>query len=163
VIHRSRGSRLALVALLASAGCSSTDTTSVHSDLAIFVGESAPAAAGADWILLDAEIQGDMLAIELQYAGGCALHDFRLLAVDGWIDLPTQGPTPTVAVPLRIAHDDHGDRCEAAIVEALRFHLGPLRDAYRRDRGPGPARLLLRVPVRQGAGEFVELAWELVG
>ena len=152
---------LALVSLLAAVGCSSVDTTEVQSDQPIRLGSSAGGAwAGADWILIRAAIENDTLAVELQYSGGCALHDFWVV-VDGFVDVPDEGPTPTVAVPLRIAHDDRGDACEAALVEPLRFGLAPLRDAYRAARGAGPARLLLRVPVRQGATEVVVLDWTI--
>ena len=146
---------------LATSACDVAQITSADSADVVPVREGDTGWPDADWTLLDASLDGDILTVRLQYPGGCAIHEFDLLAVGGWIDLPDAGPTPTVAMELRIAHDDHGDRCEALLTEVLRFDLSPLRAAYRRDRGTGPARVILRLPVAQGATDTVSLDWML--
>ena len=62
-------------------------------------------------------IQGDCLEISVAYGGGCRNHDFFLSL------LPAMGPFPV----LTLAHDAHGDICEAWITDALSFDITSLR------------------------------------
>jgi hypothetical protein len=97
------------------------------------------------WDLVEGTLEGDTLRLEVRYSGGCVEHDFRLVAIEDWIDLPTAGPIPTREVPVLLSHEDHDDACDAIVGDTLRFGLGPLREAYRDRWGTGPARILLRL------------------
>jgi hypothetical protein len=77
-----------------------------------------------------AVLDGDELVLTVEHGGGCAEHDFALYA-GGFRE---SEPVQTV---LHLAHDAHGDPCRALLRRELRFHLGPLRDAYRRSYGRG--------------------------
>jgi len=74
--------------------------------------------------LLGARIEGDRLALDVAYGGGCAEHDFA-------------GFTPEVNIaifPPQIAvfvvHDGNGDMCEAYIREAVELDISTLLDAF---------------------------------
>jgi hypothetical protein len=77
-------------------------------------------------------VSGDVLSVSVSFSGGCREHEIQAVAWGGWM----QSSPPQVRVFL--AHDDHGDACEAWITEALRFGLGPLKDAYRDAFGSAP-------------------------
>ncbi len=70
-------------------------------------------------------IEGDVLSLAVQYGGGCADHDFGLVASDGWLE------SHPVQAGLVVVHDAHGDLCRALINNTLRFNLTPLREEYR--------------------------------
>lgn len=107
-----------------------------------------------DWSLREAAVDGDTVTLEIEHAGGCREHRYWLVAVEGFTELPTQGPIPTFEVPVRLAHDDGGDPCEALLRATLDFGLAPLEAAFREESGStGPAMILLRVPEGQGAPE----------
>jgi len=62
-------------------------------------------------------IEGNCLVVDVNYSGGCEPHDFFLSL------LPTMGPLPVVT----LAHNAHGDLCEAWIHERRSFDLSPLQ------------------------------------
>lgn len=103
------------------------------------------------WALDQATLVDGDLELEIAYSGGCRTHELWLLAVDGFHVLPTAGPTPTVSVPIFLAHDAHDDLCEAWITRTERFGLDPLRAAFRDRFGDAPGRIILRVPQGQGS------------
>ena len=113
----------------------------------------------APWGLMEASVQNDTLVVTIQHGGGCAEHRYWLLATDGFTELPTAGPVPTVSVPLRIAHDDGGDACEALLSPTLRWSLDPLREAYRSEFGPGAVVMTLPLPEGQGSTSERSLSW----
>ena len=84
----------------------------------------------------------DALTLVVSYSGGCARHDFTLVA-----DSRFEASDPPRLV-LFLVHDANGDRCEAYPTEAYRFDLAPVRALYERayGRGGGVVRLLLRGP-----------------
>ena len=65
------------------------------------------------YTLHQAEIEGDVLKLVVGYSGGCEEHEFGLWATRAFNkSLPPQHP-------LKLAHDAHGDACEAYIREEL--------------------------------------------
>ena len=78
-------------------------------------------------------IVGDTLTIAVSYGGGCEDHDFTLVASNAFAE--------SHPVQLRgiVAHDAHGDRCRAYLIEDYAFDLTPIKTlyqaAYQQDAG----------------------------
>lgn len=96
--------------------------------------------------ILAARVQAGVLEVEVEWGGGCAPHDVDAVAWTGWME------SNPVQVGVALAHDAHGDACKALLRRTLRFDLEPLRTAYGRAYGPGPATLALRLGVASGGG-----------
>lgn len=109
-----------------------------------------------DWQRHSARIDDARLHLTVTYGGGCRAHHFWLVAVGDWHVLPSSGPTPRLTIPVLVAHDAHGDPCEALVTRDLTFDLEPLRTAYREDFDTfGPATILLQIPMGQGSPDSV--------
>lgn len=108
-----------------------------------------------DWDFMDAAVLDEGLELTVAYGGGCRSHELWLLAVDGFQSLPDAGPTPTVSVPLLLAHDAHDDPCDAYLTRTDTFDLRPVRAAFRDGGGHDPARIILRIPAGQGSADTV--------
>lgn len=83
--------------------------------------------------IVEAEIVGDVLRLQVTHGGGCRDHAFSLYGGGAWME------SAPVQTTVTLAHDARGDPCRAVVGRELRFDLTPLRDAYRRaygDRGP---------------------------
>jgi len=76
-------------------------------------------------------IEGDRLRFLVEYGGGCAAHDFKLVAWGGWME---SFPVQTRAF---LSHDDKNDPCDAIITRELGFDLRPLKWAYEDSYGVG--------------------------
>ena len=97
-----------------------------------------PHVLGQDpFVLNDAAIAGDTLSLDLSYAGGCARHEFTLVASELFRE------SDPVQLPLTLAHDANGDSCEAWLTQDYEFDLSVLRDRYRQAYGDGPGRIVL--------------------
>jgi hypothetical protein len=66
---------------------------------------------------------GNLLFLDVSFAGGCEPHTFQLCYR---VDDPSE---PTLA-GLFLTHDAHGDTCEAYLTESLRFDLGTVDAAF---------------------------------
>ncbi|MCA9693833.1 MAG: hypothetical protein KC636_29875 [Myxococcales bacterium] len=87
-----------------------------------------------DLVTIDAAvINGDDLELMIGYGGGCEEHDFGLC----WDGLFLESNPVQAGVTL--AHDGHGDACEAYLMEMITIDLSPLKaawiDAYNQDSG----------------------------
>lgn len=92
---------------------------------------------GADTEILFAEIEGDVLKLEVQYAGGCSEHEFALYLGSEFLESnPVQSET-------LLSHITE-DTCEQLIVDNLRFDLLPIREFYRRSYGETSSGIILR-------------------
>lgn len=69
-------------------------------------------------------IEGDILAVQVRYSGGCATHDFVLLDTG----IATRSIPPQHR--LHLVHDAHGDACEAYLTRDLFFDISPLKKVY---------------------------------
>ena len=153
--------RLALVGALAALGivggvvsCDGDPTLpDPGGEIIVAFGEPLDRWPADGWDFDDAVVVDDSLRLTISYAGGCRTHELWLLAVDGFVMLPDAGLSPTVAVPLRVAHDAHGDPCEAYITRTETFGLDPLHAAFRDRYGDIPGRIILRIPVGQGSAD----------
>jgi len=91
--------------------------------------------------IVSAAVEGDSLALEVRYGGGCEEHGFALYASDAFME------SEPVQVGVTLAHDAKGDPCRALLTRDLKFDLAPLREAYRRQyRRNGTIVLQLRSP-----------------
>jgi hypothetical protein len=105
------------------------------------------------WDFQAAELHDGSLHLTVAFGGGCRTHRLWLLAIDGFRTLRDAGPTPTVAVPIRLAHDADNDPCDAYVTRTEAFDLDPLRQAFRQQIASGPGRILLRIPRGQGSAD----------
>lgn len=79
--------------------------------------------------LRSAEIEGDLLRVQVQYAGGCATHAFTLLISPIFME------SYPVQMISSLAHDAKGDACRALVRSTLLFDLSPIKDMYRQSYG----------------------------
>ena len=90
-----------------------------------------------DFTLQGASVEGDTLALQVGYSGGCEPHQFSLHWAPLWLEsLPVQ-------TSLWLTHEANDDACEAFITETLRFDLTPLRDQWHQSYGPGAGTIVL--------------------
>ena len=85
-----------------------------------------------DWATIDeVSLQGDLLELAVHFSGGCATHDFNLVAWGGWMEsFPVQ-------IQTLLSHDGKDDPCDAVVTERLTFDLRPLQKAYEESYGVG--------------------------
>ena len=140
------------VLLLGAAALAACGEGGLDTPVAVSVNDVPPAgpragavvfsAARARWgqdpfVLNDAAIAGDTLSLNLSYAGGCARHEFTLVASESFRE------SDPVQLPLSLAHDANGDSCEAWLTQDYEFDLTLLRDRYRQSYGAGSGRIVL--------------------
>ncbi len=70
-------------------------------------------------------IEDDMLTLTVSYSGGCASHDFTLVADDEFRE-----ELDSVYLEVSVAHNANGDSCEAYLTEAYDFDLEPIKMLY---------------------------------
>ena len=129
-----------LVVLLA--GCGSLSPSQPTEQPALVLVGSGPATERMDPAeILTAELQGDLLRLQLRYGGGCATHDFSLLHSGVFLEsFPVQ-------THLTLAHDAHGDPCRALLSTRVEFDLTPLKRSFQKSYGErGTIVLHLRPP-----------------
>jgi hypothetical protein len=95
--------------------------------------------------LIEAEIEGDTLGMQVGYGGGCRVHKFELLISGEFME---SDPVQTVAV---LEHDSGDDPCDAYIMTWLFADLSPLRRAWQASyqQQAGEIVLHLEVPASQ--------------
>lgn len=83
--------------------------------------------------IMSAAIKGDVLFLSIGYGGGCQTHDFGLCWDGAFAE------SDPVQTKLALAHDGHGDACEAYITEEKQLELIALKkawqDAYQQQSG----------------------------
>ena len=86
-----------------------------------------------------AAIAGDVLTLEVSYAGGCRDHVFELLSSD------TFQESAPVELGMVLFHNAGDDPCEAWLTEQLRFDLSPIRELFRTVYGVDSGVVILRL------------------
>lgn len=84
-------------------------------------------------------LDGDSLAVEVSYSGGCADHQFGLCWDAAFLE------SEPVQVHTFISHESHDDKCQAVPSEQLTFDLVPLRDAWHASYGAGPGEITMHI------------------
>lgn len=111
-----------------------------HSAQQIIWGQSAYDDASRDpYVINRYEINDDILKVEVSFGGGCAAHDFTLIALPGFME------SSPVAANVLLSHNANHDVCEAWLTEALRFDLSSLKEEWQEtyDQESGAIRILL--------------------
>lgn len=75
----------------------------------------------------------------MRYGGGCAQHDFVLVASRAFI---TSHPIQAATL---LSQNGKADLCKALITEVRRFDLSPLRTVYRQAYGAPSGTLVLNL------------------
>lgn len=87
-----------------------------------------PSPAPRDELALSGvEIQGHTLVASVMHGGGCKEHTYELL----WNGTFQKAADGTARAELVLAHDAHGDRCEALLNRSPSFDLTPLQQRWR--------------------------------
>jgi hypothetical protein len=92
-----------------------------------------------DYTFQAMRLSGDTLDVDVSFGGGCRAHEFALSVHRVFME------SHPVQVRARLAHDANGDPCRALLHRTLRFDLAPLRTAYQRAYGAGPATIVIHV------------------
>ena len=107
-------------------------------------GEAAPA------------IEDDTLTLTVSYSGGCARHDFTLVAHDEFRE------SDPVELDVFLAHEANDDRCEAYPTEAYEFDLTPVRTLHQGTYGTDAGAILLRFHGQDVPEEFSVVDFSLM-
>lgn len=99
--------------------------------------------------VMKATLDAPILTVEVRYGGGCARHDFDLVALPGWRE------SWPVQVDVDLAHEGHDDPCDALPTQAVRFDLTALRESYVEAYGAGPGAVALHLGPASGGARTV--------
>ena len=149
-VARGTASAVVLLGLLAAPGCREFALEPDVRDANVVVAD------GRDWgndsyVVNSAVLNGDRMAIEVSFAGGCRDHVFTLVISQSFRE------SDPVQLPAVLAHEANGDACEAWLTESHVFDLALVRTRYRQFYGSGPGRVVLLiegVPGEQFLYEF---------
>ncbi|MDE0449201.1 MAG: hypothetical protein OXH96_21240 [Spirochaetaceae bacterium] len=92
-----------------------------------------------------AAVDGDVLAIEVSYAGGCRNHEFLLRASRSF-----QVVSGSVRLEIALIHNANEDPCEAFLTEQFRFDLDPVKRLYRQTYSQETGTVYLRLDGHAG-------------
>jgi len=91
---------------------------------------------GSNTDILLAEIDGDVLNLEVQYSGGCSDHEFTLYVSNDFMESnPVQSETV-------LSHIEQ-DPCDSVVTDDISFDLLPIREFYRRSYGEDSSGIIL--------------------
>jgi|TARA_B100000795_G_C22722834_1_gene408201 hypothetical protein len=74
--------------------------------------------------ILDCNLKGDVLEINVKYSGGCEDHSFNLVFDEMW----KKSMPPKVS--LYLEHKDGDDLCKSNIKKTVRFNIKKLKKHY---------------------------------
>lgn len=124
-LHPLRALRMLPLLGLLLGGCADPLRTTAARDAVELLPGSGSATTRADPVdVVSVQLEGDEIALHLRFGGGCAEHDFALRHAGAFM-----GSEP-VQTNLTLAHDAHGDMCEALLHREIRFDLSPVKQAY---------------------------------
>ena len=84
-------------------------------------------------------IENDTLTVTMSYSGGCEAHDVTLVAFPSDV-FPESYP---VHLDVTLAHNAHGDACEAYLTETYAFDLTPIKARYQEVYMGDPGTIIL--------------------
>ena len=101
------------------------DSTSV---LSITIGSNEVLTGFSDpYKILNAEVKGNELWLELSYGGGCREHEFKLVFNGTPVKRKDQETNISGLVSLNLGHNGNQDACRSIVRQNLRFDLKSLQ------------------------------------
>ena len=91
------------------------------------------------YVLNDATITDDTLTLNVSYSGGCATHEFTLIAADSFVE------SSPVEMDISVRHNANGDRCRSIITEDRCFNLTPIKTLYQETYQQEAGTIILRL------------------
>lgn len=76
------------------------------------------------YVLNEVTVNGDTLALNVSYGGGCELHEFTLVISGSFVD------AEPVELRVVLAHNANNDSCEAFLTEEYTFDLDVIKTRY---------------------------------
>lgn len=104
---------------------SSTDNLPKKEELVAFIGSDTTASERIQ--ILSVALNGNTLELEVNYAGGCGEHSFKLQGAE----MISKSLPPIRGIQL--IHTSTGDNCKALITKKLQFNIENL--AYKKETG----------------------------
>lgn len=96
------------------------------------------------------EVQGDTLVVRVMHSGGCGPHTYELL----WSGSFQKSAAGESQAELVLAHDAHGDMCEALLNRTASFDLGPLKQRWREQNKSEHGTVALRFSGSQATARY---------
>jgi hypothetical protein len=88
--------------------------------------EQTPEALESDGFrLLDAKIEGDLLEIQVEYGGGCRVHQLEMVA-----NPAAFMESEPIQSNIYLSHESHNDPCKALVRKKITFSLKPLKEVF---------------------------------
>jgi len=84
------------------------------------------------------KMEGDLLLVTADYAGGCSSHEFKICATEILDAQPVQ-------VPLKVIHRSD-DKCGRAVREKMYIDLAPLKKSYLRTYRKSAGAMMIELP-----------------
>ena len=109
------------------------DTTSV------VMSDTGAASGTYGYVMNDATITDDTLTLNVSYSGGCATHEFTLIAADSCVE------SSPVQMDISVRHNSNGDRCRSIITEDRCFDLTPIKTLYQETYQQEAGTIILRL------------------
>jgi hypothetical protein len=134
------------IVVVVLAGCASTEGLAPPQPATVAGGDGSVILTGEHqrwrhdpYELLTARVDGDTLHVTVQYAGGCATHEFALLVSPMFLE------SYPVQMSGSLAHDAGGDLCRGLMGSRLAFDLSPIKALYRESYGVHSDTVHLRI------------------
>ncbi len=105
----------------------------------LIIGDANGKLANDSFVLNNATIMDDTLAVSVSYSGGCKNHQFTLVTSASFLEsFPVQ-------LSAYIVHDANGDTCEAWPTEDYHFDLTPIKTLYQKSYRQKAGTIVLRL------------------
>ena len=130
----------------------------LQSEMAVQLSAQAPASLQVDpFQLLDAQITGDLLEIQVEYGGGCRSHIFEITAhPSAFLE------SEPVQMNVHVSHQGNNDLCKALIRARRVFSLKPLKEAFQ-EIYPSGDQLILNIHgfMRDGSTTVLSILYKI--
>ena len=105
----------------------------------VVIGDNANKFGTDRYVLNAATITGDTLMINVSYSGGCATHQFTLVASDSFLEsFPVQ-------LRITLAHNANNDLCRAWLTEDYHFDFTSIKTLYQQGYQQEAGTIILRL------------------
>ncbi|MDE0084303.1 MAG: hypothetical protein OXU23_01220 [Candidatus Poribacteria bacterium] len=105
----------------------------------VFIGDADGRFGTDKYTLNSTTINGNTLAINVSYGGGCEKHEMTLVVSESFLEsFPVQ-------LHVSLAHNANGDTCEAWLTENHNFDLTPIKTMYQKAYQQEAGTIILRL------------------